>query len=153
MKRKYIFGLLILALSMLVWPVMAHPEISKTDYGTETSISPEIVSPSIDAQAITGTDILTVTAVNQTVSDIAPDPSPVNDGSGTVEKTISEISTAFNIPIDTVNSLDEISDKGIYYVNSVPDKGSPLSVWVSYIVGIVGFLFGVFFFLKQKYWS
>ena len=57
------------------------------------------------------------------------------------------------IPVDTVESIDEIIDTGLYYVQSVPEKGSPIKDYIAYIFGILGTLLGAFFFIRDKYFK
>lgn len=54
------------------------------------------------------------------------------------------------IKVDTVQSLDEIVDKGMYFIENPPAKDAPITEWIGYIVAIIGFTFGVFHYVRNK---
>ena len=55
--------------------------------------------------------------------------------------------------VDTVNSLDEVVGKGTYYFENAPTRGSPVGEWIAYIVGVIGFIIGLYFFVRSKWFS
>jgi hypothetical protein len=54
------------------------------------------------------------------------------------------------VPIDTVENLGDILEKGLYYIQNPPPKGSPVSLWISYILGIIGLVFGAFEYIRAN---
>lgn len=46
--------------------------------------------------------------------------------------------------VDTIDNIGDIIDGGLFYLRNAPEPGSPIDSWVAYIIGIVGFLFGVY---------
>jgi len=66
------------------------------------------------------------------------------------DSNVSDVASALNIPVDTVNSIDEIVDKGNYFVKNPPGKGAGFLAWFSYISGILGLVIGAVFWFKNK---
>lgn len=51
-------------------------------------------------------------------------------------------------PVDTVENIGDIIDGGLFYLRNAPAAGSPIDEWVAYVIGIIGFLFGVYKHVK-----
>lgn len=68
----------------------------------------------------------------------------------TIIGKVEEVVSAVGIPIDTVNSIDEIVDKGTYYVKNIPKTNSPKD-WIAWLFGIIGLLFGAVIYFKNKF--
>lgn len=144
--------------SILLFGLLAFGfAVSIPQFVTADNSAPDHIEAVFDVQAITGTDMLTVYAVNENHAHAYIEPAePVTVEASTQvtpESVIKDISEGFSIPVDTVNSLDEIETKGTYYIQNIPDKGSSVSTWISYGIGVLGFLFGVIVYIRQKYLS
>jgi len=82
-------------------------------------------------------------------SEEAPEAQPTEEKTSVDD--VQEILEIVAMVADTVGSLDEIVDKGLYYVNNVPEKGSKPITWIGWLFGIVGAAFGGFHYIKRKY--
>jgi len=146
MKKSILFGLLAFCFAVI-----------SPQFVTADNSAPDHIEAFYDVQAITGTDILTVHAVNESHAYAYNEPAETvsieANPQVTPESVIKDISEGFSIPVDTVESLDEIETKGTYYIQNIPDKGSSVSTWISYGIGVLGFLFGVVVYIRQKYLS
>jgi hypothetical protein len=141
MKKSVLITLLFASLGLVIWPAFVPPP--GVDYSVSAEISAYDFTPSGSFAAEH-----TVTA-----RPVAYHELKVYQTGAPVVDQIGDVAQAFSIPVDTVNSLDEIADKGLFYVKNRPEKGSSWGVWLSYIVGALGFIYGSFLFVRQKYFS
>ena len=136
--KKFIMGILMCTLLFTSHVGYAShvPKIEKaeTDVGLFISQKNEVVYNYIAQADIVGDTVL------QTHSD------------ADAVSTVSDIAQVLSIKVDTVNSIDEIIDKGTYYVTKPPGATSNFSTWYGYIVGILGLLVGCVLYFASR-WS
>lgn len=66
------------------------------------------------------------------------------------ENTVVDIADGLGIPIDTVSSIDDIVDSGIYYVKNPPPKGATVKEWITYILTGLGWVLSLILIIRQK---
>lgn len=122
-STKFILALMLFALSMSGYASESPPGFKQAEKSTQTPILLAQTSTSVDTPMV---------------------------NSPSVDANVNEIVGALNIPIDTVNSIDEIVDKGTYYVKTIPKNGSPKD-WISWIFGVIGLVIGAIFYFKHRF--
>lgn len=126
--KQFILGIFAFIMVMVTAGVGYASDIPKTEKATIEDVV--FMEKCLIAQA----DVTPVT-----VMQVTSDGSPVDN-----------IINISGIKVDTVKSIEDILDKGYYYVENPPDKSWSVKDWYGYIAGIIGLGFGIYIFIRDQ---